>query len=93
MIGLGERQLNITGWWASGSAKKHMLEKHNVHWDEVEDILEQHITFRRVQDVWGERRYIMQGRTGNGRYLTVVFAFDGFIARIITAYDTPRRLR
>ncbi|MBD3293089.1 MAG: hypothetical protein GF393_09205, partial [Armatimonadia bacterium] len=83
----------ITEWWASGSAKRHMLEKHGVYWDEVEEVLEQNPDFRRMRDVRGERRYLAQGRTTDGRYLTVVFALAGPIARIVTAYDTPRRQR
>ena len=70
-----------------------MLNKHGVRWDEVEDILEQHLPFTRLGDARGERRYLIQGRTGGGRYLSIVFAREGPIARIVTAYDTPRRLR
>lgn len=82
--------MGITEWWASGSAMQHMLDDHGVEWNEVEEVLVQELPFRRVRTVRGEKRYVLHGATDGGRRLTVVFALEGPIARVITAYDTPR---
>ena len=83
--------MEINAWWASGAARRHMLDKHAVEWQEVEEVLRQDTPFYRSRTVRGERRYFVQGQTEGGRRLTVVFAFEGPIARVITAYDTPGR--
>jgi uncharacterized DUF497 family protein len=67
-----------------------MLEDHGVEWREVEELLEKEPDFRRTRTVRGEMRYAFRGRTEGGRRLTVIFALEGPIARIITAYDTPK---
>ena len=59
--------------------------------DEVEEILMQKPDLKRTRTVRGERRYFVKGRTQGGRRLTVVFALEGSVARVVTAYDTPTR--
>ncbi len=85
--------MGVSEWWASGAAMEHMLNDHGVEWHEVEEILAQEPPFRRMRDVRGEKRYRLHGRTEGGRCLTIVFAIDGPIARVVTAYDTPKRMR
>ena len=67
-----------------------MLEDHGVEWREVEEVLVNEPDFRRTRSVRGQRRYAVRGRTEGGRRLTVIFTLEGPIARIITAYDTPK---
>ncbi len=81
----------VKEWWASRAARRHMWEKHGVTWDEVEEILVQKPDLKRTRTVRGERRYFVKGRTQGGRRLTVVFALEGSVARVVTAYDTPTR--
>jgi len=82
--------MGITEWWASGAAIRHMLNDHGVEWREVEEVLAEEPPFRRTRTVRGQKRYVLHGQTAGGRRLTVVFALEGPIARIVTAYDTPR---
>ena len=81
----------IREWWASRAARRHMLEKHSVTWNEVEEVLLQEPDPKRSRTVRGERRYFVQGRAQSGRRLTVVFTLEGSVARVITAYDTAKR--
>lgn len=87
MIGSGERQLGITQWWASGSAKRHMLEKHDVAIDEINEVMETRPQPRRGKRRRGEQRYYVVGRTSAGRELLIVFRLVAGVAEIITAWD------
>lgn len=91
MLGLGaHEQMSIDEWWASGSAIEHMLNDHGVEWYEVEEILAQEPSFIRARTVRRQKRYAILGMTEGGRRLTVIFTLEGPVARVITAYDTPK---
>lgn len=80
--------------YASEHAKRHMLEKHGVEYEEAEEALLSVQTVERVRTTTpSERRYLARGRTVDGRRLNVVFAREPEgRARIITAYE-PRTRR
>lgn len=74
-------------WRASRSARRHMLRKQAVTWEEVDEVLSQRPRLLRIRDVRGERRYQCRGRTVAGRMLVVIFALEGTTARVVTAYE------
>ncbi len=77
----------LKDWGASRSARRHMLLKHGVTWEEVDEVLSQRPQVLRSHDVRGKRRYRCNGRTIGGRRLTVIFAIDGTTARVVTAWE------
>jgi len=73
----------------SHAAQRHMLADHDVA---IEDALEAAASSRRHYRTYstrpGERRYVVAGKTLDGRRLWVVFADEGGRrGRIITAYE------
>ena len=85
--------MTIRSWRASHHARIHMLEKHNVEWQEVDEVMSASYQLRRASKIRGQQRYYVRGRTYAGRRLTVIVAFEGDCLRVITAYDSGRRLR
>jgi len=79
--------MRISEWWASGAAKRHILEDHQIEWYEIEEVLRAGPTLERGRRVHGEQRYNLDGRTLAGRPLRVVVAFAGSIARVVTAWE------
>ncbi len=79
--------MQIRRWIASAAARRHMLSKHGVTWDEVDEVMESTPQLRRGRKVRGEQRYYVEGRTHAGRALTVVFRVRGDAASIVTAYE------
>jgi uncharacterized DUF497 family protein len=74
---------------ASVAAQQHMLGDHDVTLDEaVEAAGSSQRHYRTYSGRSGERRYIVAGKTADGRRLWVVFADEGARrGRIITAYE------
>ena len=79
--------MRIRGWQASPAARRHMLEKHNVEWYEVDEVMSANPRMLRGRDKDGERRYHVEGRTHAGRPLMVVFRFQSGTAQVITAFQ------
>ena len=80
--------MRIQDFYASDRALAKMLGKHQVYWDEVEEIMDQSLPPRRTRSPRGRRRYYVVGQTGSGRPLKVVFELEPqHIARILTAYE------
>ncbi len=79
--------MKIRRWTASARAREHMLEKHNVEWQEVEEVMASTPRIRRGRKVRGQQRYYVHGRTHAGRLLTVVFGTRGDTAMVVTAYQ------
>ena len=79
--------MRMRRWTASVRAREHMLEKHNVEWHEVEEVMQKSPQIRRGRRVRGEQRYYVHGRTRAGRRLTVVFAVRGDTGAVVTAYQ------
>ena len=70
--------------------------KHNVHAEEVEDVLFGKTEFRKVQKghVSGEDLYAAMGRTYSGRYLIIFFIYKSTRkAIIISARDMDKKER
>ncbi len=76
-------------FWASLPAQRHMIVKHGVELDEAIEAAEGTSRQYRTSDSpTGRRRYIVPGRTGDGRRLWVVFEDEGQgRGRIITARE------
>jgi len=64
-----------------------MLEKHNVEWQEVEEVMATQPQVLRGKKRSGERRYETTARTASGRRLKVIFRIEGDTACVITAYE------
>jgi uncharacterized DUF497 family protein len=79
--------------FASEAARRHMLDKHGVEYDEaVEALLSRGHVKRIRSDSPDERRYLAQGQTDEGRRLNVVFVRQwGGRARVVTAYEPRSR--
>ena len=81
----------LTDFYATHRAKRHMLEKHAVEWEEVAQVLWQEPPIRKVAVVRGERRYWMVGRTDSGRRLKpIVAAEPAGLMRVITAFEVRK---
>jgi len=78
---------------ASPSARQHMLSKHNVGFEEAAEAAgSSRRHYRTYSDDAGERRYVVAGKTGDGRRLWVVFVDEGARrGRVITAFDATDR--
>jgi uncharacterized DUF497 family protein len=79
----------IDEFWASVRAQRHMLTDHDVA---IEEALEAAASSRRHYRTYSarpnERRYVVPGKTLDGRRLWVVFADEGGRrGRVITAYE------
>jgi uncharacterized DUF497 family protein len=74
---------------ASGAAQRHMLADHDVSIEEAVEAAESSQRhYRTYSGEATERRYVVPGKTGDGRRLWVVFADEGGRrGRIITAYE------
>ena len=46
----------VRGWWASGAACRHMLEKHGVTWDEIDEVMQESPDIRTGKRKGRERR-------------------------------------
>ena len=79
--------MRMRRWTASVRAREHMLEKHNVEWREVEEVMATHPQVLKGKKRRGERRYQTTARTASGRRLKVVFRIEGDTAWVITAYE------
>ena len=80
--------MQFTEFYATGTARRHMLDKHRVHWSEVEEVLSGPVRGLRAADVRGERRYMISGRTTGGRRLRIVVALESVDRiRVVTAYE------
>ena len=79
--------MKIRRWYASPAARRHMLEKHNVTWGEVDEVMDSTPQVRRGRKLRREQRYYVEGRTYAGRPLTVAFRMRGDTAVIVTAYE------
>ena len=72
--------------YATAKAKKHIINKHNVEWYEVEEAMARS-DLRPIRDkkVNGEMRYQVRSHTEAGRKLRIIFTIQRRRARIITA--------
>ncbi len=85
----------VVEFWVSASAARHMLERHDVTVEEALEAAHSTLVFlpghpARAAGPDGvmERRYILPGRTDEGRRLWVIVGYEGGgVARIITAYE------
>lgn len=75
--------MKIRSWHASYHARIHMLDKHDVWWDEV---LSANSRILRGRGKDGERRSHVEGHTQAGRPLMVVFRMRDGTAHVITAF-------
>ena len=63
---------------ASEAAQRHMLEKHNVSFEEVIEAAEgDHKILRARSGPGGQRRYLLVGKAHSGRRLMVILADTG----------------
>jgi uncharacterized DUF497 family protein len=78
---------------ASVHARRHMLAKHDVEFVEAAEAAEStERQYRTYSDDADERRYVVPGKTTDGRRLWVVFADEGDrCGRIITAFEPTDR--
>ena len=68
----------IGEFWASLPAQLHMIAKHGVELEEAIEAAESTNRQSRTEDSpCGRRRYIIAGKTGDGRRLWVVFEDEG----------------
>lgn len=79
--------MRIENWEASADALCHMLRKHGVTWDEVDEVFQGGPTVRRSRDGRGERRYLAEGRTVAGRRLRIIFRYRDRTAQVVTAWE------
>lgn len=79
--------MKIRRYFATQETRYHILDKHNIEWYEVEEIMEQNLPVRRTKSPRGERRYYMKGRTETGKHLKVIFVVEepGTV-RVLTAF-------
>jgi len=79
----------IDEFWASLPAQRHMIVKHGVELDEAIEAAESTSRHSRTTDSpQGRRRYIVAGKTSDGKRLWVVFEDEGHgRGRIITARE------
>jgi uncharacterized DUF497 family protein len=79
----------IGEFWASLPAQLHMIAKHGVELEEAIEAAESTTRHSRTTDSpHGRRRYIVAGKTGDGRRLWVVFEDEGHgRGRIITSRE------
>ena len=83
----------IDDFRASIHARRHMLAKHDVEFVEAAEAGESSDRhYRTYSDSADERRYVVPGKTADGRRLWVVFADEGNrLGRIITAFEPTDR--
>jgi uncharacterized DUF497 family protein len=83
----------IEEFWASPSAQRYMVAKHDVSLEEAMEAAESSQRhYRTYSDDTGERRYVVAGKAGSDRRLWVVFADEGGRrGRIITAFEPAGR--
>ena len=83
--------LHIEGFdWREWVLEK-IIEKHGVESEEVEQVFfNSPCKVRRSES----GKFLLYGRSNGGRYLFVVFAWDGYLVRVISARDmTPSERR
>ena len=77
--------------WDEGNKDKNLL-KHNVSSAECEEVFYNDAYFAQAAKYsGGEKRYILFGKTDNGRELAVVFTVRRNKIRIISARDQNRK--
>lgn len=82
----------LTEFWTSPLAQQHMLEKHNISFEEAEHAAAEAPVYTRQSMGRGEPRYLAAGKTAAGRRLWVIFADEGQgRGRIITAREPHGR--
>lgn len=79
--------MGIREWRMSQTAELHMLRKHGVTRDEVNEVMADAPQIRKGKRRSHEQRYYVVGRTCAGRELLVVFRIFEGVAEIITAWD------
>jgi len=85
----------IEDFWASPSAQEHILDKHGISLEEVLEAAESSPVYQPAKtepqgslNPTGEKRYLVAGKTDDGKRLWVVFADEGNgRGRIITARE------
>jgi hypothetical protein len=79
--------LHIEGFDWSEWVLEKIIDKHGVEPEEVEQVFFSPLYKVRRSET---RRYLLYGRSAGGRYLFVVFAWNGHLVRVISARDmTP----